>query len=68
LRWAVDMFFCWDEAKPYLTKRIGTDYCSEAVEHAKKYADAIYQGGLVDLNDAEGFDCIILNQVIEHVY
>lgn len=57
-----------EEAKDLFSIRIGTEYSSRAIEHAKTRANHIYEGGIeqVPLNDK--FDCIVAIQVIEHVY
>ncbi len=58
-----------DEARDYFEFRVGTDYSLEAVEHARKYADHVYCGGLDALpKDMNTFDVIIAFAVLEHVY
>lgn len=58
-----------DEAKGYFSYRAGTDFSSEALEHAKKYCDDVYCGGLEAIPEGtEKFDCIVTFSVIEHVY
>jgi len=62
--------FLLDEAKNYFDYRIGTDFSSEAVSHAKKYADNVYCGGLeaIPSDTSTKFDCVITFSVLEHVY
>jgi len=62
--------FLLDEAKNYFDYRIGTDFSSEAVSHAKKYADNVYCGGLeaIPSDTSTKFDCVISFSVLEHVY
>lgn len=57
-----------DEAQPYFTQRVGTDYSSEAVANARRFADTVIQGGVDEVGNGELFDCIIATHVIEHVY
>jgi 2-polyprenyl-3-methyl-5-hydroxy-6-metoxy-1,4-benzoquinol methylase len=62
--------FLLDEAKDFFGYRIGTDFSNEAVNHAKKYADNVYCGGLEAVPDdsVNKFDCVITFSVLEHVY
>lgn len=57
-----------DEARPYFTRRVGTDFSAGAVRQAQGRADQIYQGGVEAIAGTENFNCIISLQVIEHVY
>ena len=58
-----------DEAKQYFSLRWGTDYNQEAASVAAQFSDKVIVGGLEELRATEEqFDCIVLNQVIEHVY
>ena len=57
-----------DEAHPFFSRRIGTDFSTEAVNMARDRADHVYQGGTNVLPENEIFDCIIATHVIEHVY
>ncbi len=57
-----------DEAKDFFSLRVGSEFSSQAVEHAKLRADYIYYGGVDQIPDDQKFDCIISTQVIEHVY
>jgi SAM-dependent methyltransferase len=57
-----------DEARTYFSRRVGTDFSSDALRMAKGHADEVYQGGVEEVLDAEIFDCIIATHVIEHVY
>lgn len=57
-----------DEARPYFSRRVGTDFSSEAVRHAQGRAEEVLQGGADALPGTELFDCVIATHVIEHVY
>lgn len=57
-----------DEARPYFSRRVGVDFSRKAVEKARLFADAAYQGGVDSVPVGERFDCILLISVIEHVY
>jgi SAM-dependent methyltransferase len=57
-----------DEAKTFFNSRTGTEYSSEAVAAARAHADMVYCGGIDLLPEDEQYDCIILTQVIEHIY
>lgn len=57
-----------DEARPYFDYRVGADFSAAAVRAAKVFADAVYQGGVDAIPDAELFDCVIATHVVEHVY
>jgi len=57
-----------DEATPYFTHRVGTDFSEIAVEKAAVYADQIFHGGVDVLPEDAQFDCIISVEVIEHIY
>ena len=57
-----------DEARPYFTRRVGTDFSPQAAREAARLADAVYAGGIEAVAGSEPFDCIIATHVIEHVY
>lgn len=57
-----------EEAKPYFSRRVGTDYSMEAVEQASKICDQVTLGGVDDVPSGETFDIIITVGVIEHIY
>ena len=56
------------EARPYFSRRVGTDFSPDAVRMAKVNADEVYQGGAEAVLGTEMFDCVIATHVIEHVY
>lgn len=60
--------FLLSEAKPYFKYRVGVDISSEAVKLASRHAEKVFRGGIETILSTEQFDCIICNQVIEHVY
>lgn len=57
-----------DEARPYFSQRVGTDFSDGAVRQARERADQVYQGGIDAIAETEQFDCVIATHVIEHVY
>jgi len=57
-----------EEAKGYFETRIGTEFSPYAIKEAKDRADWIFEGGIEQIPSDKKFDCIIANQVIEHVY
>lgn len=57
-----------DEARPYFQRRVGTDFSPQAVKQAAACGAKIYQGDIGGLPHDDRYDCIILAQVIEHVY
>ena len=57
-----------EEAKPYFSRRVGTDFSIGAVRQAQERADRVYQGGVDAVAETELFDCVIATHVIEHVY
>ncbi len=57
-----------EEAAQFFDTRVGTDLSQEAVSKATQKADKIYLGGIEQLSPEEEFNCIIANQVIEHIY
>ncbi len=57
-----------DQAKPYFSRRVGTDFSAGAVHQAQEHADHVYQGGVDAIAETELFDCVIATHVIEHVY
>ena len=60
--------FLLEEAKPYFSYRVGTEFSSEGVRQSALRADAAYAGGVESVPTEDKFDCIISLQVIEHVY
>ncbi|WP_321798524.1 class I SAM-dependent methyltransferase [Caballeronia sp. J97] len=57
-----------DEARPYFTRRCGTDYSANAVRSARQMATKVWQGGVDSVPESEQFDCVIATHVVEHVY
>lgn len=57
-----------DEARDYFRCRTGTELSASASEHASRFADLLVHGGVDDLDVNSKYDCIIMSQVIEHVY
>jgi SAM-dependent methyltransferase len=57
-----------EEGIGYFNPRIGTEFSPQAVKEAQRRADYIFEGGIEQIPPDERFDCIIANQVIEHVY
>jgi SAM-dependent methyltransferase len=57
-----------DEARPFFSHRVGTDYSANAVRHSRQFADQICHGGVEAVPQDERFDCVIATHVIEHVY
>jgi len=57
-----------DEAKDYFSFRAGTDFSEQALLEARKFCDTLFRGGVESVPLEERYDCIIANQVIEHVY
>jgi SAM-dependent methyltransferase len=57
-----------DEARPWFTRRVGTEYSGQAAARAASRADAVHVGGLDAVPAGETFDCVIATQVIEHAY
>ena len=60
--------FLLSEAKPYFQYRVGVDFSIEAVKHASQHADKVILGSIESIPSTEKYDCIICNQVIEHIY
>jgi 2-polyprenyl-3-methyl-5-hydroxy-6-metoxy-1,4-benzoquinol methylase len=57
-----------DEAKGYFSVRAGTDFSPQAAQMARQYADVVYEGGLDSIPAHARFDCIVANNLIEHIY
>lgn len=57
-----------DEARSYFSVRTGTDFSPQAAQMARRYADVIYEGGLDAIPAHARFDCIVANNLIEHIY
>jgi SAM-dependent methyltransferase len=55
-------------AEPYFERRHGTDFSPRAARSACQHADRVFQGGLDQIPGDAVYDCIISNQVIEHVH
>lgn len=60
--------FLLDEARDHFGYRAGTELSAEASRHAARSADLLVHGGVDDLDRDARFNCIIMSQVIEHVY
>lgn len=60
--------FFLDEAREVFEHRAGTDYSQAAADRARRWADAVYLGGLAELPAGEAYDCVALIHVIEHIY
>lgn len=60
--------FLLDEARDYFSFRVGTELSESASRHAARVADLLVHGGVDDLDRDSRFDCIVMSQVIEHVY
>ncbi len=56
-----------DEARPFFSRRVGTDFSAGAVEVARSRADEVFVGP-AEAAGTGPFDVIITNHVIEHVY
>ena len=57
-----------DEARSFFDRRVGTDFSSQAAEIARVTGAEVFVGGIEQVSPERKFDCIIANQVIEHVY
>lgn len=57
-----------DEARGFFDVRIGTEFSNHALQQAKMKADFIYADGVEKIPDNDKFDCIVLFNVIEHLY
>ena len=60
--------FLLDEARGYFSFRAGTELSSAASRHAAQSADLLVHGGVDDLDKESRFNCIVMSQVIEHIY
>jgi SAM-dependent methyltransferase len=60
--------FLLDEARPYFSRRVGTDFSTRAVGIAQSRADQVHVGGIETIAESERFDCVVAVHVIEHVY
>ncbi|OHB31479.1 MAG: hypothetical protein A2X79_01030 [Desulfuromonadaceae bacterium GWB2_53_15] len=60
--------FFLDEARAYFDYRVGTEMSRSAAVNAAKFADCVIHGGCSDLPADSRFDCIVMSQVLEHVY
>lgn len=56
------------EARSLFNRRIGTDFSTEAVKHARNNCDEVYIGGIERIPQEMSFDVIISVGVLEHVY
>jgi SAM-dependent methyltransferase len=57
-----------DEARSFFDQRVGTDFSPEAAEIARTTGAEVFIGGIEQIRPGRKFDCVIANQVIEHVY
>ena len=57
-----------EEAKPFFSFRVGTEFSNQGVRLASARADIVYAGGVEQLPADLTFDCVIATHVIEHVY
>ena len=57
-----------DEARPYFSRRVGTELAPEAAAQARQTGADVFVGGAEQLSDADTFDCVLAIQVIEHIY
>lgn len=57
-----------DEARPFFSRRVGTEFSPVAVQAAARRADAVHLGGVDAVPADEDFDCVVATHVIEHVY
>lgn len=60
--------FLLSECRELFRSRTGTDYSHKAVSLARRHAESVYVGGVDAVPSCAKFDCIVANQVIEHVY
>jgi SAM-dependent methyltransferase len=60
--------FFLEEAKPYFSFRLGTDYSPAALDLAAGRAEELLLGGPEDVPRGRPFDCAACIHVIEHVY
>jgi 2-polyprenyl-3-methyl-5-hydroxy-6-metoxy-1,4-benzoquinol methylase len=60
--------FFLEEARPYFSYRVGTDYSAEALDRAAGRAERLVLGGPSEVSAREPFDCAVCVHVIEHVY
>lgn len=56
-----------DQAQGLFHTRVGIDFSPRAVDHAARFSDRAYVGGLEALPSGERFDCVIASHVIEHL-
>jgi SAM-dependent methyltransferase len=57
-----------DEARPYFSRRVGTEFSPQAAARARERGADVFVGGIEQLPDNAIFDCALAIQVIEHVY
>ncbi|HEY3660908.1 MAG TPA: class I SAM-dependent methyltransferase [Candidatus Udaeobacter sp.] len=57
-----------DEARSFFDRRVGTDFSNQAAEIARVTGAEVFVGGIEEVSPERKFDCVIANQVIEHVY
>jgi SAM-dependent methyltransferase len=60
--------FFLDEARPYFSKRMGTDFSPGARETAGLVADQIFLGGLEQIPAGLQVDAVVALNVLEHTY
>jgi len=57
-----------DEARPYFSRRVGTECSPAAASEARATGANVLVGGIEELSDDASFDCALAIQVIEHIY
>jgi SAM-dependent methyltransferase len=57
-----------DEARPYFSRRTGTELSPAAAARARETGADVFVGGIEQLSDQLTFDCALAIQVIEHIY
>src|SRR2546423_6286058 len=57
-----------DEARPYFSRRVGTELAPQAASQARQTGADVFVGGAEQLSSADSFDCVLAIQVIEHIY
>ena len=57
-----------DEANVFFHRRVGTDFSPEAAAIARATGAEVFVGGIEQISPERSFDCVIANQVIEHIY
>jgi len=57
-----------EQAEPYFSYRLGTDYSREALQQAAPRCDETILGGVDEVPAGQTFDLIVTVGVIEHIY